>query len=245
MPNWLWNGAIPENVPLFISRRRLVARCKRPKHRAKMDWCLDSGGFTELSQFGRWTITPKQYVDEIRFYREKLGRLVWAAPMDHMCEPWILKKTGRSLRDHLVSTVENFLELRHLAPDLPIIPVLQGWRLDDYLQCREMYEAAGVKLEDFETVGLGSVCRRQGMAEAADIIRALQPIQLHGFGFKIDGIKAVGHLLTSADSMSWSLDARMRGKGNDPAEALRWRQKITQIDKPAATLADLFSWGSQ
>ena len=30
----------------------------------------------------------------------------------------------------------NYLELRSIAPALPIIPVLQGWRLADYLAQR-------------------------------------------------------------------------------------------------------------
>ena len=53
-----------------------------------------------------------------------------------------------SVVDHQQRTVENFLQLRSLAPDLPIIPVVQGWRLDDYLACVAMYAETGIDLAE-------------------------------------------------------------------------------------------------
>lgn len=44
-----------------------------------------------------------------------------------MCEPSMLKKTGKTVQEHQTLTINNFIELRQLAADLPIIPVLQGW----------------------------------------------------------------------------------------------------------------------
>lgn len=54
-PHWL--GRV--NVPLFISRRQLVKRKSLP--RASAPWALDSGGFTELKDFGCWTIDARTY----------------------------------------------------------------------------------------------------------------------------------------------------------------------------------------
>lgn len=51
-------------VPLFISRRRLERRKRLP--RATCPWALDSGGFTELSMHGRWTLDAKRYVELVR-----------------------------------------------------------------------------------------------------------------------------------------------------------------------------------
>jgi hypothetical protein len=45
-----------------------------------------------------------------------------------MCEPWITAKTGRTVAEHQRRTVDNLVRLRGLAPDLPIIPVVQGPR---------------------------------------------------------------------------------------------------------------------
>ncbi len=100
-------------------------------------------------------------------YAQQLGTPDFVAPMDSMCEPFIIERTGLSVVAHYHQTVENYLELRQLAPHLPIIPVLQGWRLADYLACRELYRSAGVDLAALPRVGLGSVCRRQSTAEIA------------------------------------------------------------------------------
>jgi hypothetical protein len=53
------------------------------------------------------------------------------------------------------------------------MPVVQGWRLADYLACAELYAVAGVDLAALPLVGLGSVCRRQSTAEIAVIVGEL------------------------------------------------------------------------
>src|SRR5690606_3699977 len=175
-------------------------------------WALDSGGFTELAMHGRWTVSAAQYAAEARRFRDEIGRMEWAAPQDWMCEPWMLARTGLSVAEHQRRTVDNLLELRALAPDLPWVPVLQGWALGDYLRHVEMYDRASVDLRAEPLVGLGSVCRRQGMAEAERIVRALAGLglRLHGFGVKLTGMRRFADALVSADSMAWSFDARRR-----------------------------------
>jgi hypothetical protein len=122
---------------------------------------------------GRWTLTPEEYVAAVRRYATEIGRLDWAAPQDWMCEPFILAKTGLSVEEHQRRTVANYLRLKELAPDLPFIPVLQGWEQADYLACAAMYETAGVDLAAAPLVGVGSVCRRQATDEIGAIMRAL------------------------------------------------------------------------
>jgi hypothetical protein len=241
MPNWLATAG----VPLFISRNRLKNRKTLPK--AIAPWALDSGGFTEVMQYGRWTISPEQYVAEVRRYRDEIGMLDWVAPMDWMCEPWVIDGgqhgpltfagTGLSVEEHQRLTVENLLELRALAPELPFIPVLQGWQLADYLRCAEMYAEAGIDLTVEPVVGLGSVCRRQATEEIGQIVITFADIglRLHGFGVKTLGIAEYGDDLNSADSMAWSLDARRhdplpghthKNCASCPEWALRWRQRV-------------------
>jgi hypothetical protein len=206
-PGWLRTSS----VPLFVSDRRLRTYKTLPKATAR--WALDSGGFTELSAHGSWDHgpSPREYAARVRRYHDEVGRLAWAAPQDWMCEPWILSKTGMSLHEHQVRTVDNYLLLRSIAPDLPFVPVLQGWRLDDYLACVGLYTGAGIDLSAESVVGLGSVCRRQATGQAVAIIGALRAAgvtRLHGFGFKVLGLRRCGHALTSADSMAWSIEAR-------------------------------------
>ena len=217
-PQWLANDRC-RDVPLFVSRRTLTQRRTLP--RAVTRWALDSGGFTELQLHGRWTLTAREYVAEVRRFRDEVGLLEWAAPQDWMCEPIVLQGgdaargvrfagTGLSVEEHQKRTVQNFVELRALAPDLPFIPVLQGWAVYDYWRCEEMYAAAGVDLKAEPIVGVGTVCRRQGTNAATLILRSLAKsgLRLHGFGFKVLGLRESVDDLASADSLAWSDTAR-------------------------------------
>jgi hypothetical protein len=161
-----------------------------------------------------------------------------AAPQDWMCEPFMIERTGLRVAEHLHRTVENYLTLRRLAPGLPFIPCVQGWRLADYLACLELYASAGVDLAALPRVGLGSVCRRQSTAEIAVIVTELarRGLRLHGFGVKTGGLHLYGHLLASADSMAWSYAARRapalpgctghKNCANCLVYATRWRSRV-------------------
>lgn len=204
-PVWLTRT----DVPLFVSRRTLAEYKILPK--ARGPWALDSGGFSELGLNGRWTVEAADYAMEVRRYRDQIGGLQWAAPMDWMCEPFMLAKTGLTVREHQYRTVSNYLRLKLIAPDLPWVPVLQGWEPEDYLRHVEEYQAVGVDLAALPVVGVGSVCRRQDTEEALDILRPLHALglKLHGFGFKVDGLwRGAAYLLESADSLAWSDGAR-------------------------------------
>ncbi|MGI5404147.1 DUF7221 family queuine tRNA-ribosyltransferase-like protein [Streptomyces sp. CA-135486] len=235
MPSWLKKRAV--TVPLFVSHRRLGTLVKLP--RAVTDWALDSGGFTELSMHGTWTVSPTEYVAAVRRYRDEIGRMDWAAPQDWMCEPWIVEKTGLSVLEHQQRTVHNFMELRALASDVCFAPVLQGWSLDDYRRCLDLYADAGVDLTTFETVGIGSVCRRQATSEIGEIVRAMhaEGIRLHGFGVKSVGLRKYAQYLTSADSMAWSFRGRHvpgctdthKTEANCLPFALSWRERALAL----------------
>ncbi len=198
-------------VPLFISHRALLRYKDIPQ--AIGPWALDSGGFTEVSAYGEWRTSPREYVEAILDYMGDDGnQMQWAAPQDWMCEPFITAKTGLSVLEHQKRTVANFLELRDMAPEIPFIPVLQGWSLHDYYRCWDLYEDEGVRLEDEPLVGLGSVCRRQDTTEIGQIVGAMYAggLRLHGFGVKKSGLTDYGYKLASSDSMAWSFIARRR-----------------------------------
>lgn len=218
--------------PLMVSHGRL--RTRKSYRRALAPWVCDSRGFTELQQNGRWSITPEQYVTALRRYRDEIGMLQWASPQDWMCEPIVISGgtaggvtfagTGLSVVEHQRRTVANFLELRSLAPDLPIIPALQGWSLTEYLNCVDMYADAGVDLRAEPVVGLGSTCRREGTREVLELVTVLTRagIRLHGYGAKTQGLAMYGHLLASADSFSWSYGARRRGGLCQHGRGIKW-----------------------
>lgn len=231
MSGWLGNEAVP--VPLFVSARRLRPRAKQPT--ATHRWALDSGGFTEIKDYGKWTVSPEQYADEVNEWFDVIGKMDWAAPQDWMCEPFILAKSGKTVAEHQTLTVENYLQLRELTPH--VIPVLQGWELDDYLSHVEEYAAAGVDLATIHTVGVGSVCRRGQDREIAAILRVISALGIkpHGFGVRGSAYRSTWEVLASADSMAWSYNARKNPPldgcthqhcNNCPRWALRWRSNL-------------------
>ena len=241
-----WLGQV--DVPLFVSRATLRDRVSLPT--ASAPWALDSGGFTEVTARGGWSLSAEEYAEEVRHY-SKIGMLQWASPQDWMCEAVALASTGLTIAEHQARTVDNLLELRDIAPDIPWIPVLQGWTLREYIGCVQRYERTGVDLTAEPLVGLGTVCRRQHTTETEKIVTVLQNIgiRMHGFGVKVSGLKKYGHLLESADSMAWSYGARVaaaRSTGpreNEPPRstgcehrvcnncqrwALQWRQQVLE-----------------
>ncbi|QDH91686.1 queuine tRNA-ribosyltransferase [Mycobacterium phage Phrappuccino] len=240
MVNWLGTAG----VPLFVSHRRLSRQKALPV--AAAPWALDSGGFSELSMFGAWRTTAAEYVAAVNRYDQFIGQLEWAAPMDWMCEPDMIARTGLSVLEHQRRTVANYVELHALWGDVsdeqcPFMPVLQGYAVEDYLRCMDMYAEAGVDLHNVELVGVGSVCRRQHTSEIAAVFEAIlatdEGLPVHGFGVKSLGLREYGHLLTTADSMAWSYNARKNPRldgcthkhcGNCMLWALRWRRNIVR-----------------
>jgi hypothetical protein len=88
-PNWLWSGDM--DCPLFISHGRLRGRKSGFYAATVPGWALDSMGFTMLRDKGRWTVSPREYVEAVIRYDAEIGRLEWAAPQDMMCEKSIIE----------------------------------------------------------------------------------------------------------------------------------------------------------
>ena len=213
-------------VPLFLSRRALVLdpaqkgttaadwatmdRQRKTLPRARSRWAIDSAGFTELNQFGCHHIPATQYAAEVCRYAEEIGNLDFAAVQDWMCEEQVLRITGQDINRHQQRTIESYMELVSIAPHLPWAPVLQGFFPGDHERHLAMYYKNGIDLRCAPTVGVGSVCRRQGMVEADEIVRRLSgmDLRLHLFGYKFTGLPQTLRYVKSADSMAWSQVAR-------------------------------------
>lgn len=163
----------------------------------------------------------------------------------------IFHGTGLSVEEHQRRTIASYEELLGLAPEVPWAPVLQGWTLEDYLRHVAMYVERGHDLWSLPVVGVGTMCRRQRTDEAATIIHRLASLRrgdvglsggrngmrLHGFGFKLEGLRKAAGALVSADSLAWSYgarykpplpghEARHKNCANCVEYALGWRDNV-------------------
>lgn len=186
---------------------------------------LDSGAFTEISRHGRYRRGVAEYAAAIERLAG-LTKLDAAVAEDWMCERFILDRTGLTLREHQALTIERYDLLMGHRPNIPIMPVLQGYKPEDYARHVHDY---GDRLKAGAWVGVGSVCKRNGrpavISRVLQAIHAVRPdLRLHGFGVKKTALRhpAVRALLHSADSMAWSSAARWEGRdANDWREAER------------------------
>lgn len=235
MPNWLWNRS--SLGPLFVSAHRLAGR-KSSFPRATVRWVLDSGGFSQLARHGRWITPAVSYASLAVRCRDQVGSLEWACCQDWVCAPDTLKATGLTVLDHQHRTVESYLELTRLVPDLVWAPVLQGLTATDYLHHVQLHERAGIVLQGLPVVAVGGVAARQHTSQAASVFRELsqQGLRLHGLGIKFQGLARYADTLVSADSMAWSYHGRRlsaRGaappnSANDQGFAEQWRAQVNR-----------------
>ncbi|MBO2461587.1 deazapurine DNA modification protein DpdA family protein [Actinomadura violacea] len=250
-------GPPQQPIPLCMSRVRLAHRKTLPRAQAPV--LIDSGGFSELDPdedqdgYTTWSITPRQYIAEVRRYVQEIGHVVGAAPMDYMTEPHIRAATGLTEIEHLARSVTSTLELRWLDPDLPIFPVIQGNSIDAQLRCADMYEKHGIDLTKEPLVGVGSVCRLQSTVKIVDRFAALHHhfggnIRLHGFGVKKLGLKLIAPGVVSGDSAAGSRRGRSAGpcthgsgavsEANCPVFARQWYEQVLH----AATQTTAAQW---
>jgi hypothetical protein len=211
----------------FISINRVRGR-KRP---VANEWILDSGAFRELEQFGRYRHGPEEYAAEVNRLATINPGLVAVVSQDWMCESFILDKTDLTLADHQRLTIERYDALQPLIRGVYLMPVLQGYSRESYLDHLRQY---GDRLEHGAYVGVGSLCKRnsdvsQIQAVLSAIKQARPDLRLHGFGIKTTSLYSgvVRDCLYSADSMAWSFAARREGRGrNDWCEAVRFAERI-------------------
>lgn len=203
---------------------------------------IDSGGYSFMVGKGEYETSDRRYLKHIRDYCPEIFAL-----RDYPCEPDVLDEHGRTVEDHQQRTLARHINLLDLIDDTPVpgqpVAVLQGWTIDDYVECVDLFRDHGV-LTDY--VGIGSVCRRHQEAEIRRVILAVADAlpngtDLHAFGVKADVLDYpdVRAVLTSADSMAFQYSAqwtalKRKGEGNrtfrDTAlEYLKMKQNIDSL----------------
>ena len=130
----------------FISVNRFIGVNKRRKDFDCKTWIMDSGAFSQV-----------------------------AAAQDFMCEDFILKKLGRTVKDHQQMTTTNYrdllTEMDAIKCRTQIMPVLQGYEPEEYAEHLKIY---GSLIAKDEWVGVGSVCKRNSNPHSvADVLDAI------------------------------------------------------------------------
>lgn len=148
---------------------------------------LDCGGFTLLNQYGEFPFSVVNFANLQAFLRAH-----YYATMDFPCEPEISRSLGlMSNLERIQATVENALDLMDLESQLPgtLVPVIQGYSLDEYEHCIELYEQSGAIRE---YMAVGSMCRRISTPELNRLIPGIHKAagragceRLHFFGLKL------------------------------------------------------------
>lgn len=166
---------------------------------------VDSGGYSLMIAEGEHP-PADDYLDTVADYDADMF-----AVQDYPCEPGILDKYGRSVRDHqrrtTVATAQCLVRAEERGIDAEPLAVIQGWDSDDYIRHIRELRAEGLLTEH---IGIGSVCRRNQDREIrriiADVANELKPHhKIHAFGVKnsILADKATRERLHSADTTAW------------------------------------------
>lgn len=150
---------------------------------------LDSGGYLMLLKYGYYPFSVDSYANliarlEPNFY----------ASMDYACEPDLIdqnKTRYPTVESRIRETVKNAKALSFWEDILPgkMLPVIQGYTLDEYLECIELYKQSEM-IRDYMAVG--SMCRRIDQGELNKLIPGIHKAfidaggkHLHFFGLKL------------------------------------------------------------
>tara|TARA_Y100000593_G_scaffold94687_1_gene195127 strand:- start:2808 stop:3659 length:852 start_codon:yes stop_codon:yes gene_type:complete len=227
-------------------------------------WMLDSGAFSQVTQYGDFTMSPKEYVElAVRF--QDCGDLACIVTQDYMCEPQViahLKSMGiqASWRLHQRKTVDRYKQILvegdRQGLKVPIMPVLQGWEVEDYMEhwalyvgvnraldrkSRNVYLPHGYNHDQPQWLGLGSTCKRNAKPTVVsqildtlpwDYVNEQDDFRIHAFGLKTTALKhgLIKDRLYSSDSFAYDFHARISGQIRTRRarmdSAVRWGKEI-------------------
>ena len=164
---------------------------------------LDCGGFTALNHYADYPFTVINYANLVARLKPH-----YYATMDYPCEPEISRSLELiSNEQRIKATIKNALALSEWEDQLSgqMVPVIQGYTLDEYLWCLRLYQEAGI-IRDYMAVG--SMCRRISSDELGRLIPkifyAAQKAgctKLHFFGLKLSpDLEPFSNMIWSRDS---------------------------------------------
>jgi len=171
---------------------------------------VDCGGFSSSLIAGGYRTSDEDYLKFVQRVHADVFAL-----RDYPCEPSILQKWHRTVAEHIEMTVEHHIRLLERCSDVEAEPVavIQGWKVEDYLDCIDRFREQGLILK---YMGIGSICRRGSQKEIRRIVTVIRgelgDVKLHGFGISLNALryKDVWNSLYSADSGAWDFASRWK-----------------------------------
>ena len=209
-------GISPKTSFLLPAGSHIMVNASQFWHKGKQVWIrhgrtrrgglvfLDSGGYIFFNRQDDYPFSPGQYMNLVSYLRPD-----FFASMDYPCEPSITERLpDLPIAERIQVTVSNAVTLaamEEMTPGSRLVPVIQGWTLDDYKYCLNLY-ADNDCLRPFMAVG--SMCVRQNDAGILDLIRGIYEHattlgveRLHYFGLKLTPrLSQVQDLIYSRDS---------------------------------------------
>lgn len=193
----------------------------------------DCGGSPDSFLNGRFSQTGDYVSSDTAYlnYIEDQNSDLWSL-RDYPCEPHVLEKHGRSVREHQLMGLDRARSLLDLAQDRHIqgqpVSVVQGWTIEDYLIHIDLLAEHGC-LTDY--VGIGSICREHDLERVHSIILTVRDAlparhKLHAFGVKLPVLERQGVLdaLDSADSCAYDYGLMMESIYGD--ETYSWKPVV-------------------
>jgi len=196
---------------------------------------IDSGGFSIL--------VSDKYDDHpsVNTYRSYLRGQdpEYYTLQDYPCEPDLLDEHDRTVDDHIQMTVDKHVECLDRIPESigTPVPVIQGWEIEDYLDCIDRFREQGILPHPY--VSVGSVKRKYDPVASRDIVKAVRKelgsdTNIHALGVKTQVFSQTDAALyiDSADSNAYDRAAsRRHGTGRWEASAIEYLKMKLSIEE--------------
>ena len=176
---------------------------------------IDSGAYDLLirGKLEEYPFSPKEYANAIKSLEIHPNYVV---SMDYICS----REEKNNNKELIQKTIKNAEILRkEFGRDkkLCFIPVVQGYKLKDYLFCINDLVKKKVVINN-DHIGIGSLVGRRNLKETREIIKSIYEylrkndisVNIHCFGLNLSVIKneEIFNMVNSIDSLAWTFPYR-------------------------------------
>jgi hypothetical protein len=202
---------------------------------------LDSGGFSFFSRWGDYPFSPDEYLRLVEHPYYGYQPLAWAS-LDYPCEEDTRRRLGlMSNLERIEATLDYLAWFTEHATWAGMVPVVQGYTIDERLYCLEEMARRGLA-KPF--MAIGSLCALKSQREIDAVVNALgstattilsYPVAWHLFGVKLSYLslgRANGiPFVFSFDTAAWELGETgerrdARGTEEERRRFFRYRGKV-------------------